>query len=524
MFFHSSTGALKVVVGEPPASGPSNLGYGFTSLEAMYVIPWDPAVTLPSDTVYSGGFARTSRGGLYVTVGTPSAAEKSFGVPARTAKGVAFVTADAPAGGSTYTAPWGMVSSAGVLHIADLTFGVEFADAGSGVASIVAGIGGVTATFTRATAASCRLSNGLLKKVATGVPRSHYAADGTYLGYLAEGARTNLCLQSEDLGTTWANTRSTDSVNATVAPDGTTTADKLIEDATATSTHNISQNWTPAAAVHTASFFVKAGERTWCRLTISDATTTFGCYFDVANGVVGTASNATGAAIESWGDGWYRCSFTTNAAMANTAGVIALRLATADNGESYSGDGASGMYFWGSQVEAAAFASSYIPTTTIAVARNADVLTYPGDNLADEGTIFAESTAPSDPATGLFSRVLELSDGTTNERVGIARNTGVGRVFIFDGGVNQFPATQVGDAWADGATKKFALRFAVDNCAASLAGSAVLADTSITVPSGLNNINVGLQQGGSANWFGTIRRAAFYGSLFSNTDLQQVTR
>ncbi len=73
------------------------------------------------------------------------------------------------------------------------TFQLDLVDAGAGVVSLAAGYGtAATPTFTRATTAYTRLPNGLYGLVASGSPRSYYSAAGVYLGYLSEGARSNL--------------------------------------------------------------------------------------------------------------------------------------------------------------------------------------------------------------------------------------------------------------------------------------------------------------------------------------------
>jgi hypothetical protein len=102
-----------------------------------------------------------------------------------------------------------------------LSLSIPFADAGAGIVDTTLIKGTGSATFTRATTAYTRLSSGLWAQVASGQPRSFYDSDGTYLGYLAEGARTNLCLQSNDFtNAAWTKTTMTTAFTAT-GPEGT---------------------------------------------------------------------------------------------------------------------------------------------------------------------------------------------------------------------------------------------------------------------------------------------------------------
>jgi small nuclear ribonucleoprotein (snRNP)-like protein len=229
--------------------------------------------------------------------------------------------------------------------------------------------------------------------VASNIVSEAQGAGITVDGYLAEGARTNLCLQSETFGTTWTPTGSTVSSDATTAPDGTTTADKIVEN-TATSLHGIYQSVTITIAPTTWSVYLKAAERTWGVVNAYDGFSNL-TFFDLSNGVVGTNAVGNTATIEALPNGWYRC--TVERTPAGTGGYFEIYTASADNTATYLGDGASGIYVWGGQIETAAFASTYIPTTTAAVTRNADVLAYAtAGNFSDTaGTMYAEAAQVS---------------------------------------------------------------------------------------------------------------------------------
>jgi hypothetical protein len=163
-------------------------------------------------------------------------------------------------------------------------------------------------TFTGGNQSMYRGSNGLLKASVTNTPRIEYDANGNLLGLLIEGARTNLCLQSEALGTTWSPSNATISTNAAVAPDGATTADALVENS-ANSAHQLLQTITFAnSTAYTFSMFVKPAGRTFCVIQLPAAAFTANtfAYFNLSGaGSVGTTSGTpTATSITQYANGW----------------------------------------------------------------------------------------------------------------------------------------------------------------------------------------------------------------------------
>lgn len=177
-------------------------------------------------------------------------------------------------------------------------------------------------------------------------------------------AITNLLQYTEqfDVNTFWIKTRSNiGATNAVVAPNGTLTADKLIEDTTATQSHYINGPSTAAyvtsSSLPVGSIYVKAGERTSCGLAIvRDAGTAFASGTFNVDLSAGTVLSGTGN-IASAGNGWYRISTPATTFGAN----YALRLLLNQSGttSTYTGDGTSGLYIWGAQLEPGSVATTY---------------------------------------------------------------------------------------------------------------------------------------------------------------------
>jgi hypothetical protein len=404
-------------------------------------------------------------------------------------------------------------------------FFLPLKDAGAGAVDLTLARGTGVATFTRAGAtATTVLSNGLVSPViGANVARSYY--DPTtleYRGYLAEGARTNLCLQSEDYSNaSWGKTDTTVTTNATTAPDGNLTADLLTEGVVGTAA--VAQLVTVTANVnHVFSFWAKTGNNQFINVQMWDTggpTNRVQCTFDLANGLTGTPQNiglGTGAAatIKVYPNGWCRCTLAGNpnnggtSLLAQSYGCVSL----ANSGRVNN----STRYQWGGQVEDnTAFASSYIPTTTVAVTRNADLLTYPSaGNLAATGTAYAE----------IFnvygaSNVAYLVGGNNNGRM-IWSNNGTNSISMSNGAntasyIGNSIATavrKVASAWAD------ASRLAIVEGGGAVASSAT-AGTLVTT-----SIEIAHRGGNNDQPFGTIGNVMIWGPVLADATLQKLTR
>lgn len=234
---------------------------------------------------------------------------------------------------------------------------------------------------------------------------------------LIEETATNLLLQSEDFSTTWVNTRSSDSTDTTTAPDGASTADTLIEDATASNTHFVYQDITKAASSlkYSLSVFVKAKERSGVRLNVSDGAGN-AAYVDFSTlTTVGTPSTsgsgftAGAAGSEALANGWYRLFLTCVSNNATTLRSAVLL----HNGSSvtYTGDGSSGIYLWGAQLEQSRTPTSYIATTTVAVTRSADLVSvaFPHGPQAMSGYLKLRHPAAGAPSSNKWT--MAVGDG-----------------------------------------------------------------------------------------------------------------
>ena len=246
------------------------------------------------------------------------------------------------------------------------------------------------------------------------VPRLDYL--GSTCGkLLLEPQRTNIQINSEDFSqANWDKTNTAIVVNQLASPDGFVNADKLNETAVNNLHQLESSRSVSASTVYTMSVFAKKAERSFVR--VYDATTNNSAYFNLDSGTIGTVSGPTATAkIENYGNGWYRCSVTYTET--GTFGRYRITIAKQDNEASYLGVAGSGIYVWGAQYEAGAYATSYIPTLAASATRGADACSKTGISSLigqTEGTIFVDCNLS---AITDERRLITISNGTETQRL-----------------------------------------------------------------------------------------------------------
>lgn len=201
-------------------------------------------------------------------------------------------------------------------------------------------------------------------------------------GYFSENQVENLSTYFEDFSS-WTKYVAGDVITDDViaGPDGETKACSYVSDNT-TATHFIYRAMThPAATTLTASIYAKPGNLNWIYIYMA---TIGSCYFDVANGVVGTASGAVGYIEGPFYNGFYRCIVVYTGDGASHG--FRVYPAEADEDSTLAGDGVTvNTYFWGGQVEIGDYATSPIKTVGAALTRLKDDLRYvAGDNIGGE--------------------------------------------------------------------------------------------------------------------------------------------
>ena len=387
-------------------------------------------------------------------------------------------------------------------------------------------------TFTRSTTGTFVGSNGLVQSAAINVPRFDY--DPTTLalkGLLIEEQRANLATYSQEpSNVAWGKTRASITADVVTAPDGTLTGDKLVEDTSATNTHRTS---VPTISMtsgtsYTFSIFLKAGERTFAVVTLSatSAGSAFGqnpvVFVNLLTGAVSSVSGTvTAYSVVAFPDGWWRVSVSALATL-TTTNTPTVFLAVSGSSNAYTGNGTSGLFLWGGQVEAATFPTSYIPTVESTVTRAVDGAIITGTNFsswynASEGTIVFSGDSVRPTGIAPATRTFQFDDDTTSNNI---RSGGTSTLQVVDATIVQVNIAGVPLIPFDGTVFKFASAYKLNDFATVTTG-AVVTDTSGTIPTVTQ-----LSLGGPANsgvLNGHIRKFTYYPQRRDNAQLLGLT-
>jgi hypothetical protein len=488
----SDAGALQVQLRPDtgvPSTEPRNGGWAVASaLNAAYFEPAGAAV--PAAAVELGGIAFTQDGAIYLTQDGSSGTFASIGGHKVRSDGALLVVSGAPAATDPVIGGWAHVGSTRAAYVGGdgLSFALPLRDLGAGAVDTTLALGTGTATFTRATAAAAKLSTGLWKlDVASGVARSQYlgmtTAVGAYGGYLAEGARTNSCLQSRDLtNVAWTNVTMTTAKTST-GIDGVASSCTRCTAAGANST--LTQAITLVSAAKTFSVWLK-------RVTGTGVVQISLDNFVTNTDVTALINSSTFTLVQ------------MTQTLANP--TVGIRLVTS----------ADAIDVDVAQLEdTASFASTPIPTTTIAVTRNADVLNYvlAGNADATVGGAYAEvstlwSTGPTTAGAIMFG----TSEGPL--RAQAAADT---QILAFDG------TTVVSKSGLTAMSTGVRKRASSWGSGISITGDGV-AVTAGSFDGSFQTTSIGIGCGATvAQWFGTVKNARLWTRQISDAALVSIT-
>jgi len=355
------------------------------------------------------------------------------------------------------------------------------------------------------------------------MPRLDYSGGASCPSLLLEPQRSNLFIQSEHLKD-WTDNNIIRTANNSISPEGVQNATLISGDGTF-GVHRFYQ--TPAyisGTSYTISIFAKAGTNDFFQIYLGNAFDNSAgqvyANFDLSDGSKGTAgSNVDDYDIEDYGNGWYRCYLTAESQLSGTTGTF-YNLTTSDSvGRAASSALTTNVEFYGAQLEAGSYPTSYIPTYGSSVTRSGDAasLTSVADLLGDgNGTLFVEAETFEDNAH------IVLSDGTLNN------------VFPFRFRLTNFQNDMKVDNVSQGnivvsststnTRYKVASRYSLNDRAVYFDG--VLQDTDSNnevFPEGTLT-RIGLDRGdGLSNFYGRIYQLLVFPTALTNAELAALT-
>ena len=400
-------------------------------------------------------------------------------------------------------------NNAGASLVSGTTFEIEII---LGSAAKQVGFGGFSDT-----SFELILDNVSVKEVTRdNVPRIDYTGGGCP-HILAEPQRTNLLTYSEDFSQTgWQKIRSS-VTSGFSSPDGGNNSYRWQED-TNSGVHSLKDPYSFNSVDYSQSIFIKPNGRSNVSLWVDGASK--GTRFDLSSGTIYSETSSVGK-ITAMNDGWFKISTT----VLGTSGT-AFNLYALDNfgNISYTGDGTSGFYVYGAQLEEGSYPTSYIPTSGSTVTRNQDIFTRDGIGSlinSTEGTFFAEIASLSDDGT---NRGLSLSDGTNSNRILIyytPTSNQIVSLYTYGG------STQVAITHTLSDSTEFikcAFKFKENDCAFWINGIEVGADTSTTAFSANTLNDLSFDTGAGANpFYGKVKQLQVYDTALTDTQLAALT-
>ena len=349
-----------------------------------------------------------------------------------------------------------------------------------------------------------------------GQPRfDHNPTTSESRGLVIEEQRTNICIRSEDFSASgWTLVNATVSTNVGIAPDGTQTADLLIPNSTSSTDHSTYRSTGTLTGTYTTSCYAKAAGYNF--FEIFDGTGANRLRVNLTDGSYVTTGSPAAVSVTAVGNGWYRCSFTR--AISSAPQYVQVGAVSDSAGSAFSGNGFGGVLIWGAQQELGAFATSYIPTTTAAATRAADLASMTGANFSSwfnnaQGTFYAQANLSNG---GRYFNTYKSSSSFQLEGV---QGPTYYESFVYDGAVQ----AQIQITAAQFTSHRVATAYAVNDIAGCVDAGTVGTDTTAVLPIGLDTLNINAYTNGGPYGSGTIKKIAYYPLRLTNAQLQALT-
>jgi hypothetical protein len=300
------------------------------------------------------------------------------------------------------------------------------------------------------------------------------------------------------------------------SPDGENNATLFVEK-TVTAFYSVTSDTASIVGGQTYaySFFVKYAGKQNITVNSSDGISGFNANIDILNGTV----NSGTAEIKDFGNGWFRVLMTrTVAASASNAKILF-------NFGNQTGDGVSGFYLFGYQIEQQSFATSYIPTNGSTVTRLQDAAFGAGSSdliNSTEGVLYAEIAAL---ANDLTNKQISLNNGTTDDRIQLYYSASSNQISVFYKSQSGATAFILNHTLSDITQfNKVAFKWKQNDFALWSSGVEVATQTSGVTSSADTLTKLDFQQfNGSADFFGKTKCVAVFKEALTDAELTCLT-
>jgi len=340
------------------------------------------------------------------------------------------------------------------------------------------------------------------------VPRLTYQnGGGGCPSLLLEKQSTNLNPYSEDWSTGWSGANRALTTNDTTSPDGTQNADKL---GATGGTAYYAKVITSSTGTNAFSVFMKYGNRQTQQIYAYAGGSYFAqAVFDLQNGIV-SSTIAGSAKIESYGNGWYRCT------VIGTASATSVEIGIeniADN---------TYTYCWGAQLEASSYPTSYIPTTSSSATRVADACYKTGISSLigqTEGVIFADFIWEGS-TSGAADYPISIYGSSYSDFVGLNTYENTNSMYVYVGGSNVVAIS--GTTFVNGQRYKIAMAYKSNDFVYYMNGTQMGTDTSGSVPSSMANFQT-VTPFGNKSTSQKYNELIFFPTRLTNDQLETLT-
>lgn len=279
-----------------------------------------------------------------------------------------------------------------------------------------------------------------------------------------------------------------------------------------------------AAPYFTIGFASSGSQYAGIQLTMSGASPVVSVTSAPASGF-----SVASSSIQAFPNGWYRVSVVVSGVPSSCFTTLypsnAVWNGTSDIRQTLVASGTNLIYIFGAQVELGSFPTSYIPTTTAALTRSADVCSITGANFTNiynnsSGTFISDSMIAN--LIGDNRGIAQIDSGTSDNVIRHQYSSSIGGFNTLLRANVDTPTILSAATGAVSTIQKRATAYVGTSFTSATNGGSVTTATR-TFPVGLNTLRIGSISAGSLVLNGHIARIQYFKKRLPNAKLQSLT-